>query len=72
MNTPLCRICGDEIDPPERARLKPLCLWCGEEAALEERRHWTVLTPHKQGAMFFTADYAREAARGINTKYQPV
>jgi len=27
-----------------------------------------VLTPHKQGAMFFTAQFAREAAAGINNK----
>ena len=65
---PMCRICGDEIDPPERARIKPICLSCGEHAAREERRSWCVLTPHKQGAMFFTAEYAREAAKGINNK----
>jgi len=29
---------------------------------------WTVLTPHKQGAMFFTPEFAKEAARGINNK----
>jgi hypothetical protein len=43
-------------------------LFCGEEAAREERRGWCVLTPHKQGAMFFTAQFAREAAAGINNK----
>lgn len=64
----LCRMCGDEIDPPERARLVPLCLWCGEDAARTERLSWTVLTPHKQGPMFFTAAFAKEAAIGINNK----
>jgi hypothetical protein len=44
------------------------CLICGEEQAREERKSWTVLTPHKQGAMFFTAQSAREAAIGINQK----
>jgi len=68
IHIPMCRICGDEIDPPERARIKPICLSCGEDAAREERRSWCVLTPHKQGAMFFTAEYAREAAKGINNK----
>jgi hypothetical protein len=72
MNTPLCRICGYEIDPPERARIKSICLDCGDKAARQERKGWCILTPHKQGAMFFTAEHAREAARGINTKYQPV
>ena len=72
MRTPTCRVCGDEIDPPERAGLfpdsKPLCLFCGDKAATRERKSWCVLTPHKQGAMFFTAEYAREAAVGINNK----
>jgi len=54
MTIPKCRICGDEIDPPERAKLKPLCLWCGEEAAKEERRHWCVAPLNKSNYMLFT------------------
>lgn len=65
---PTCAICEEEIDPPERAKIKPLCMTCGEKAARQERKSWCVLTPHKQGAMFFTAAFAREAAIGINNK----
>lgn len=68
MRTAECIRCGDDIDPPKRAEFTRLCLFCGEEAAREERKSWCVLTPHKQGAMFFTAEYAREAAVGINVK----
>ena len=67
-NTPKCSICRDPIVPAERALLKPFCLWCGEEVARSERKYWCVLTPHKQGPMFFTAESAREMARGINNK----
>ena len=54
MTTPLCRICGYEIDPPERARLKPICLECGEEAAKQERRGWCVAPLNKSNYMLFT------------------
>jgi hypothetical protein len=45
---------------------------CGDGQALRARQSWCVLTPHKQGAMFFTAESAPELARGINSKYTPV
>jgi RNA polymerase-binding transcription factor DksA len=51
---PLCRICGDEIDPPERAAIKPICLWCGDDQAKEERRHWCVAPLNKSNYMLFT------------------
>jgi hypothetical protein len=63
-----CVQCDDDIDPRRVALGYRLCLFCGEEAAREERTRWCVLTPHKQGAMFFTSEFAREAAKGINTK----
>jgi hypothetical protein len=63
-----CPRCGDDVPAARAALGYRLCLWCGEEEAKAERRSWTVLTPHKQGAMFFTSDFAREAARGINNK----
>ena len=63
-----CTHCDDDIDPRRYALGYRICLFCGEEAAREERRGWCVLTPHKQGAMFFTAQFAREAAAGINNK----
>ena len=65
MNIPRCRICGDEIDPPERARIKPLCLWCGEDQAKQERASWCIAPMHKSNYMLFTnpADLI-----GINNK----
>jgi hypothetical protein len=68
MTDATCPRCGDDVPAARAALGYRLCLWCGEEEAKAERRSWTVLTPHKQGAMFFTSDFAREAARGINTK----
>lgn len=65
---PICTRCGDTFSPGRRDAGYTICLMCGEDAAREERKLWTVLTPHKQGAMFFTAEYAREAAIGINNK----
>ena len=63
-----CCNCGDKI-APRRAELGyRLCLPCGEEHARAERTSWCVLTPHKQGAMFFTSQFAREAAAGIGNK----
>ena len=54
MTTPLCRICGYEIDPPERARIRPICLEGGEEAAKQERRGWCVAPLNKSNYMLFT------------------
>ena len=65
---PLCTRCGDPYAPARRAAGYDICLPCGDHAAMEERKSWCVLTPHKQGAMFFTAEYAREAAVGYNVK----
>ena len=53
-NPPLCRICGNEIDPPARAAIRPLCLWCGEEQATQERKHWTIAPMHKSNYMLLT------------------
>jgi hypothetical protein len=64
----LCRVCGDDVDERRWFLGFKLCLRCGEEQARQDRRGWTILTPHKQGAMFFTAQTAREAAQGINNK----
>ena len=62
-----CRDCGhDLIDPIDT--LNGFCWDCRELNSIEARRHWTVLTPHKQGAMLFTKEFAREAAIGINNK----
>jgi hypothetical protein len=63
-----CVNCNDDIDPRRVALGYRVCLLCGEEAAREERTRWCVLTPHKQGAMFFTSEFAREAAKGIGNK----
>lgn len=68
VSTTDCRICGDDIYPETLRLTGSLCWQCREEQAVQERKGWTVLTPHKQGAMFFTAEFAREAAIGINNK----
>jgi hypothetical protein len=63
-----CEECGDDF-PTERYLLGyTVCLACGEAGAREARKSWCVLTPHKQGAMFFTAESARDIAKGINNK----
>jgi hypothetical protein len=64
-------MCGDTYSPKRANAGYHLCMPCGEGQATEQRRSWTVLTPHKQGAMFFTAESAVELARGINSKYVP-
>jgi len=64
-----CRICRiNGIGKKRAAYGHTVCKPCGEKASVLARKSWCVLTPHKQGAMFFTADYAREAAIGINNK----
>lgn len=64
---PLCRVCGDDIDPPERAYvlLKSTCLFCGEDMARAERRSWCIAPMHKSNYLFITnpADLL-----GINNK----
>ena len=63
-----CIRCGEPVSL-ERVEIKgQLCLHCGEEHSRTERKSWCVLTPHKQGPMFFTPSFAREAAVGINNK----
>lgn len=70
----LCTKCYGGIVPVARARMqmrssKPLlCLQCGDAEAKQQAKKFTVLTPHKQGAMYFTQEFAREAAKGINNK----
>jgi hypothetical protein len=66
--TNTCPQCGDAVPAARVALGRRLCLPCGEEHARQERAGWTILTPHKQGAMLFTPEFAREAARGINNK----
>lgn len=65
-----CTECGDDIDPPERARLGyRVCLWCGEEAARMERKSWTVVQEYQKGGyMFVTADAARHTLKQTNQK----
>ena len=67
-----CLMCGEYLSRGRWELGYKTCLFCGEEQARQERSRWTILTPHKQGAMFFTAEYAREAAKGINQKGGPV
>jgi hypothetical protein len=62
---PLCRTCGDEIEPPERARIQPTCLPCGEQAAINARKSWCVAPMHKSNYMLFTDP---SLLLGINNK----
>ena len=54
MNIPLCRMCGDEIDPPERAAIKPTCIHCGDKQATQERRSWCVAPLAKSNYLLLT------------------
>jgi ribosomal protein L37AE/L43A len=63
-----CRECGEPVKSARYALGYKLCLLCGEEKAVKASKKFTILTPHKQGAMYFTAEFAREAAMGINNK----
>ena len=66
---PICVSCyAVRVEPSRRHMARPTCMPCGDKAAKDARKSWTVLTPHKQGAMFFTAETAREVAIGINNK----
>jgi ribosomal protein L37AE/L43A len=65
---PRCKTCK-KIFSVRRVRAGyKVCLDCGEKQATRERKGWTILAPHKQGPMFFTAESAREMAVGINNK----
>ena len=63
-----CHWCGSDIEPPQRQTVSCLCEGCAEKKSKEDQKSWTVLTPHKQGPMFFTAESARAMAKGINNK----
>ena len=64
-----CKICGDEIDPPERAKLKPYCLLCGEDMARAERKSWTVVQEYGKGCyQFVTSNSARKVLTQTNQK----
>ena len=63
-----CGMCGEYISAGRWEIGYRVCLKCGDKEAEQERMGWCVLTPHKQGPMFFTPEFAREAAQGINNK----
>ena len=65
---PRCKQCKKTFGIKRFKAGYKLCLHCGEQAATQDRKLWCVLTPHKQGPMFFTNNFAQEAARGINNK----
>lgn len=66
----ICVECGDDIFPPERAKLGyRVCLWCGEEVARQERKGWTVVQEYQKGGyMFVTAESAGRTLRETNQK----
>lgn len=51
-----CRVCGDDIEPPERAHIKSVCLFCGEEAARQERTSWCIIQEYTKGAYQFVTN----------------
>jgi ribosomal protein L37AE/L43A len=53
-----CRDCGDDIDPRRVQLGYRLCLWCGEDAALTERRSWTVVQEYTKGNYQFVTNTA--------------
>jgi hypothetical protein len=65
-----CKDCDASVDPRrwDLGKQYRYCLDCGEARAANERESWCVLTPHKQGGMFFTAESALSMAKGINNK----
>ena len=64
-----CRICNENGIGKRRAAYGHLtCKPCAEVKAKDVRKSWCVLTLHKQGAMFFTPEFARQAAVGANNK----
>lgn len=68
---PLCLICGDTFSPRRAVAGYKICLLCGEDAAREERKHWTVIQPYGKGNyQFVTAHAAAATLRGTNQKQQ--
>jgi tRNA(Ile2) C34 agmatinyltransferase TiaS len=66
---PLCPRCGDVFAAARRRAGYLLCLPCGEEAAREERTHWTVVQEYgKGGYMFVTANAAPTTLKQTNQK----
>jgi hypothetical protein len=49
-----CRVCGDEIDPPERGLIKDTCKPCGEVESVTARSGWCIATMHKSNSVLIT------------------
>lgn len=65
----LCKVCGDEIEPPARAQIKSTCLFCGEDLARAERRSWCVIQEYGKGPyQFITQSAAPTTLRETNQK----
>jgi hypothetical protein len=64
-----CRDCGDDIDPRRVQLGYKLCLWCGEDAALTERKSWTVVQEYTKGNyQFITPTAAAVTLKQTNPK----
>ena len=64
-----CRVCGDDVHTERWALGYRVCLFCGEEAARQERTHWTVVQEYgKGGYMFVTANAAPTTLKQTNQK----
>jgi hypothetical protein len=60
-----CPRCGDDVPAARYALGYRVCLLCGEEAAREERTHWTIVPMHKSNYVLLTN---KEDLKGINNK----
>ena len=50
----ICKECGDEFSSARRQAGYRLCMPCGEDAALTDRKGWTVAPMAKSNYMLFT------------------
>ena len=66
MFKPQCKHCGEDYDVNRWKLGIAFCMSCGDELAHKVVR--CVVSPHKQGYMFFTDESARELVKGINNK----
>jgi len=66
---PICARCGDTYSAKRANAGFHLCLFCGEEAAHEERKHWTIIQEYGKGNyQYVSAASAPLALKQTNQK----
>ncbi len=66
---PICTECGDTYAAARRMAGYRLCLLCGEQAAVRERRGWTVVQEYGKGPyQLITPAAAYRVLRETNQK----